>query len=109
MAKKKEETKKMTFLTSLFELCKAIFGFPVTSTTGDVRKQIHQGAHGGERSAMETKRGKHCSMITEVKTADWFTGSEVEYPLWLDWRKLLQTGLSSSHWLQWVGIGWKWL
>lgn len=60
----------MTFLTSLFELCKVIFGFPVTSTTGDVRRQIHQGAHGEERSAMEAKRGEHCRMIIEVKTAD---------------------------------------
>lgn len=90
----------MIFLTPLFELCKVIFGFPVTSTTGDVRKQILQGAHGGESTAMEAKRGEPCSMITEVKIADWFTGSKGEYPLWLDWRKLLQTGLSSSNWLQ---------
>lgn len=68
--KKEEETNKITFLTSLFELCKVIFGFPVTSTTGDARRQIHQGAHGGESSAIETKRGEHCSMIIEVKTAD---------------------------------------
>lgn len=100
MAKKRKKTKKMIFLTSLFELCKVIFGFPVTSTTGDVRRQIHQGAHGGESTAMEDKRGEPCSMIIEVKTADWFTGSKVEYPLWLDWRKLLQTGFSSSNWLQ---------
>lgn len=73
---KKEETKKTTFLTSLFELGKVIFGFPVTSTAEDVSRQTHQGALGGESSAMEAKRGEHCSMIIEVKTADWFTGSD---------------------------------